>query len=151
MLFANPNKVSDFPLTIAKIKIQCPSARKVMHQTRFSIDEKEFSSLEGANNYLFTELRDRLRFPTSKQDVVKIQLRLVDKSVLFCRIPLRFRVELLDFLSTLHYSRNTNIISYYSMKSIHMLFRYAIVSGISPFSKILIKDMEQRIKHNYFN
>ena len=148
MLFANPNSHSNFPLTIAKIKIECPSARKIMHQTTFTLDEKEFYSLESANSYLFTELRDRLRFNTSKQDVVKIQLCLVDNSVLFCRIPLRYREQVLDFLSTLHYSRTTNIIAYYSMISIQELFRYAMISGISPFSNLLVKDMEQRIEYN---
>ena len=148
MLFANPNSHSNFPLTIAKIVIECPSARKIMHQTTFTIEKKEFYSIESANYYLFTELRDRLRFRTSKQDVVKIQLCLVDNSVLFCRIPLRYREEVLDFLSTLHYSRNTNIIAYYSMMSIQELFRYAMISGISPFSNLLVKDMKQRIEYN---
>ena len=148
MLFAIPNNISTFPLTIAKIKIHCPSIRKVMHQTTFYISETEFYSLENANHYIFTELRDRLRFQTSKHDVVKIQIHLVDSSILFCRIPLRYRAEILDFISSLHYSRTVNIIAYYGMLSIQELFQYAMISGISPFSNQLVKDMEQRINYN---
>lgn len=148
MLFANTNTFSNFPLTIAKIKINCPATRKVMHQTTFYEDEKEFYSLEIANNYLFKELRDRLRFRTSKQDVVKIQIHLIDQSILFCRIPLRYREEVLDFIASLHYSRTTNIIGYYGLTSIQELFRYAMVSGISPFSNKMVKDMKQRIEYN---
>ncbi len=148
MLFANTNTISNFPLTIAKINIHLPTTRKIMHQTTFYFEEREFYSLEIANNYLFKELRDRLRFQTSKQDVVKIQIHLIDKSILFCRIPLRYREEILNFLSSLHYSRTTNIIGYYGMLSIQELFRYAMISGISPFSNKIVQDMKQRIKYN---
>ncbi|MHA2028395.1 MAG: hypothetical protein ACW99Q_03305 [Candidatus Kariarchaeaceae archaeon] len=117
-----------------------------MHQTTYQIEHKIFYSLEIANEYLFNQLKNRLRFPTSKFDVVKINLVLIDDSTIYTTIPLRYRDDLYAFLCDLHFSRGVNIISYYGFLSMRDMMYRGMVTGISPFSFMVIRDIEQRLQ-----
>lgn len=117
-----------------------------MHQTTYQIESSFFFNLEEANQYIFTKLRQRLRYPTSKFDVVKLKLTLIDDTTLECRIPIRYRDELFDFLHSLHYAHGVNIITYYGMMTLQDKFHQAMLSGISPFSHTLIRDIETRLQ-----
>ncbi|MCE7736480.1 MAG: hypothetical protein GPJ54_16485 [Candidatus Heimdallarchaeota archaeon] len=117
-----------------------------MHQTTYQIESTSFFSLEKANQYLFTKLTLRLQYPTSKFDVVNLVLTLIDDTTLEYTIPLRYRDELFDFLHNLYYSHGVNIITYYGMMSLQDKFHQAMISGISPFSFTLIRDIETRVQ-----
>ena len=117
-----------------------------MDQMTYQIESTSFFNLETANQYLFTKLRQRLRYPTSKFDVVKLVLTLIDETTLVCRIPLNHRDELYDFLHSLHYTHGINLLSYYGMQSLQDKFHRAMYSGISSFSHILIRDIETRLE-----
>lgn len=116
-----------------------------MHQTTYQIESSTFYSVEKANQYLFTKLTLRLQYPTSKFDIVNLILTLIDDTTLEYTIPLRYRDELFDFLHSLYYSHGVNIITYYGMMSLQEKFQRAMLSGISPISFTLIRDMETRV------
>ena len=116
-----------------------------MHQTTYQIESSSFFSVEKANQYLFTKLTLRLQYPTSKFDVVNLVLTLIDETTLEYTIPLRYRDGLFDFLHGLYYSNGVNIITYYGMMSLQSKFNQAMLTGVSPFSFTLIRDMESRI------
>lgn len=146
MIYSIQDSLADFPLTISKINIQCPVIKKVMHQTTYQIESSSFFSHETANQYLFTKLTQRLQYPTSKFDVVELVLTLIDNTTLEYTIPLRYRDELFDFLHRLYYSHGVNIITYYGLMSLQGAFHRAMLSGVSPISYTLIRDMESRIQ-----